>query len=373
MSETVLVTGGAGFIGSFLVDELVRLGHRVIVYDNVEPQVHQRGVPTSLNPEAEFIRADIRDHAALEKVVKRVDVVAHQAALVGVGQSMYQIDRYTDINARGTAVLLDVLVNSTNSVRKVVVAASMSSYGEGQYVCRNCGSAAPPLRPEVQMRGAVWELICHICRAELAPAPTSESKALQPTSVYAITKQIQEQLVLNVCQTFGIPAVALRYFNTYGPRQSLDNPYTGVAAIFISRLKNDRPPLVFEDGQQTRDFVSVHDIVSANIAVMGDARADYRTFNVGTGQRHSVLQVANLLAQLLGKNIQPQVVGQYRKGDIRHCFADIGAIQSTLDWAPQVTLEDGFRELVSWSETVSATDTVDRATQELRSRGLLIN
>jgi dTDP-L-rhamnose 4-epimerase len=374
MSETVLVTGGAGFIGSFLVDELVRLGHHVINYDNIERQVHRNGPSSAhLNPHAEFIAGDIRDRESLEKVVARADVVSHQAALVGVGQSMYQIERYVDINIRGTSILLDILVNSSHHVRKVMVAASMSAYGEGQYECRQHGSLAPQLRSEDQMRSGLWELKCPTCHSLLMPQGTSEDKPLSATSVYAITKQTQEQLVLNVCEAFRIPAVALRYFNAYGPRQSLDNPYTGVAAIFMSRLKNDRPPLVFEDGEQTRDFVSVHDIVAANIAAMFDSRADNQVFNVGTGRRVSILELSRVLAKLLGKDVEPQVVGKYRKGDIRHCFANIDRIQGILDWAPQVQLEDGLLELVTWSESVGATDLVDSATEELRARGLLVD
>ena len=373
MPERVLVTGGGGFIGSFLIDELVKLGHRVIVYDNMERQVHAAGQAENyLNPDAEYVYADIRDRDSLERAVTRSDLITHQAALVGVGQSMYQVERYVDINIRGTSVLLDILVNAKHNVRKVVVAASMSGYGEGRYRCPQCGLIAPPLRPENQLLRAEWELHCATCGSILEPVPTTEDKVLQATSVYAITKQTQEQLVLNVCEAFKIPAVSLRYFNVYGPRQSLDNPYTGAAAIFMSRLKNDRPPLIFEDGEQTRDFVSVHDIVAANIAVIGSPKADYRVFNVGSGTRVSVLELSGLLARLLGKDIGPEVTGKYRKGDVRHCFADISLLQSVLDWAPQIPLATGLRELVDWSESISATDHVEAATQELSNRGLLI-
>ena len=372
MSETVLVTGGAGFIGSFLVDALLEHGDHVIIYDSLEPQVHRTGTPTYLNRDAEFIQGDVRDRAALEAVVQRADVVSHQAAMVGVGQSMYQAERYVDVNTRGTAMLLDILVNSKHHVRKLIVPGSMSAYGEGRYLCSICGPVSPPIRPQPQMEQRHWELSCTTCGSVLAPAPTDEGKLLQANSVYAITKQDQEQLALSIGSAFGIPTVVLRYFNVFGPRQSLDNPYTGVAAIFMSRLKNNRSPLIFEDGQQTRDFVSVHDIVSANLLVADDSRADYQVFNVGAGRRVSILTIAQTLAHLLDKRIQPTITGQFRKGDIRHCTADITRISQILDWAPQVSLDDGLRELIAWSETITAEDRVDAATEELRQRGLLV-
>jgi dTDP-L-rhamnose 4-epimerase len=371
--DTVLVTGGGGFIGSFLVDELIRKGSHVIVYDSLDPQVHGRGRSSAhLNPAAEFINADVRDRASLQKAVARADVVSHQAAVVGVGQSMYEVERYVDVNSRGTAVLLDILVNTRHRVRKVMVAASMSAYGEGRYQCATCGPQAPSIRSEDQLLRGEWELVCETCHLRLEPIPTDEEKVPTATSVYAITKQSQEQLVLNVCRAFDIPAVALRYFNVYGPRQSLDNPYTGVAAIFISRLKNDHSPLIFEDGQQTRDFVSVHDIVSANIAAMHDARANYQPLNVGSGKRSSILQMARLLAAQLGKDVDPKIVGKYRKGDIRHCFADISKIETTIGWTPSVSLNEGLGELITWSRCIEATDNVEAATAELSDRGLVL-
>lgn len=373
MSETVLVTGGAGFIGSFVVDALVARGDHVIVYDAIEPQVHRNGArPAYVNNEAEFIQADVRNRRQLEAAIGRADVISHQAAMVGVGQSMYQIDRYVDVNNRGTAVLFDILVNSKHRVRKVVVPGSMSAYGEGRYHCPVDGQVAPPLRTESQMQRQEWELRCTLCGSPLTPMLTDEEKPFQVNSVYAITKAVQEQLALNVGRAFGIPTVVLRYFNVFGPRQSLDNPYTGVAAIFMSRLKNQRPPLVFEDGMQTRDFVSVHDVAVANLAVIDDARADYGVFNVGAGRQVSILAIAKTLAKLLGRDFEPTITGQFRKGDVRHCSADISHISKTLDWAPQVSLETGLQELIAWSETIPAEDRVDAATEELRKHGLLI-
>jgi dTDP-L-rhamnose 4-epimerase len=372
MADTVLVTGGAGFIGSFLVDALVERGDHVIVYDNLDPQVHGDGSASDINPEAEFIRADIRDRDTLAKAVARADLVSHQAAVVGVGQSMYQVDRYVDVNTRGTATLLDILVNSKHHVRKLIVPGSMSAYGEGRYRCPRCGPVAARIRTEEQLGRGDWELHCPTCGSELIPMPTDETKPFESTSVYAITKQDQELLVLSVCRAFGLPAVSLRYFNVYGPRQSLSNPYTGAVAIFMSRLKNNRPPLIFEDGNQSRDFISVHDIVAANLAVLGDARADYGVFNVGTGRRVTILEVAELLARSLEKDIAPDITGKFRKGDIRHCFSDPSRLQAAIDWRPRVSLESGIRELIEWSDRVAAQDSVDHATEELRARGLLL-
>ena len=372
MAETVLVTGGAGFIGSFLVDALVERGDHVIIYDNLDAQVHGDGSGAAINPDAEFIQADVRDRDTLAKAVARADVISHQAAVVGVGQSMYQVERYVDVNTRGTATLLDILVNSKHHVRKLVVPGSMSAYGEGRYRCPRCGPVAATIRSEAQLSRADWELHCPTCGSELIPVATDEAKPFESTSVYAITKQDQELLVLGVCRAFGLPAVSLRYFNVYGPRQSLSNPYTGAVAIFMSRLKNNHAPLIFEDGNQSRDFISVHDIVAANLAVLQDGRADYGVFNVGTGRRVTILEVAQLLARSLEKEIAPEITGKFRKGDIRHCISDPSRLQTTIGWQPHVALGQGIRELIEWSDQVAARDSVDHATEELRARGLLL-
>ncbi len=370
MKYKILVTGGAGFIGSFIVDELVKEGHDVAILDNLEPQVHQGSVPSYLNKSAKFVKGSVLDYELFKKQVAGSDVVFHEAAMVGVGQSMYQVARYASANIIGTSYLLDILANEKHSVKKVMVAASMSSYGEGAYSCKSCGIVSPLLRSEEQMKGKVWELICE-CGARLSPVPTPESKPLHPNSVYAITKANQEQMVLAVCKSYGIPAVALRYFNVYGPRQSLSNPYTGVAAIFMSRIKNGNPPIIFEDGLQTRDFVSVHDIVQANILAMKAKSADYEALNVGSGTPTSIKNIAETLARLYRKDIRPDVTNKFRKGDVRHCFADISKIRKLLDYSPKVSFEQGMKELIAWSETQRSVDKVEQATQELRDKGLM--
>ncbi len=370
-AKRILVTGGAGFVGSFLVDKLVEQGHRVRIFDALDPQVHPDGPPPYLNRDAEFIRGDMCDYDALKKALRDVEAVFHQAAVVGVGQSQYQIKRYVDSNIGGTANLLDIIVNEKMSIEKIVVAASMSSYGEGKYLCASCGDVKPDLRPESQMAGGDWEAHCPSCGSTLRPKPTDEQTTQTCNSIYGITKKNQEEVVLNIGRTYNLPAVALRYFNIYGPRQSLSNPYTGVAAIFMSRIKNDHPPVVYEDGRQTRDFISVHDIVRANLLAMERSGADYQVLNVGRGEPVSIQQVAETLIQLYESSVQPEITQQFRKGDIRHCYADIGLIRDRLDFFPQIGFEQGMRELVEWAESAEAHDHFDRATRELRRRSLI--
>lgn len=367
----ILVTGGAGFIGSHLVDALVAKGHRVRILDSLVPQVHGTAVPPYMNPQAEFIRGDVCDRTVVDRALDGISAVFHHAAEVGVGQSMYEIQRYVSANDLGTGVLLEALVSKKDQIKKLIVASSMSIYGEGAYTCVNCGTVFPQLRPTSQLLDRRWELECSKCQSTLKPAPTPEEKPLFPTSVYAITKQDQEQFCLVVGRSYGFPVVALRYFNVYGTRQALSNPYTGVCAIFSSRLLNDRRPVIFEDGEQTRDFVHVSDIVRANLLALASSRADYYAINIGTGIATSIKQVSRLLAQGLGKQLEPEVVGKYREGDIRHCVADISRAKALLEYQPRVTLEQGIPELLSWVREQAARDQVAQATAELESRQLV--
>ena len=341
------------------------------IFDNLEPQVHSNGRPAYLNSQAEFIQGDVTNAEQLQAALADIDIVFHEAAMVGVGQSMYQIHRYVNTNTLGTANLLNLLVNEKHHVKKCVVASSMSIYGEGAYRCASCGPVVPPVREEKQLRAGDFEMHCPRCHALLQPNGTTEAKPLEATSIYAITKKDQEEMVLTIGKTYGIPSVALRYFNVYGPRQSLANPYTGVAAIFLSRIKNNHPPLIFEDGQQSRDFVSVHDIVQANLLAMKSTAANYENFNVGTGRSTTVLQVAETLLRLMGKSLKPEVNGKFRKGDIRHCFSDITKIQRALGYSPRMSFEAGMRELITWAATAHAEDRVAQATAELQQKGLL--
>ena len=376
MALQALVSGGAGFIGSHLVDALIARRCAVRVLDSLEPQVHgllrdERRWPAYANPQAEYTRGDVRDGATWQDALRGVDVVFHQAAAVGVGQSMYEIERYIDANVRGTALLLDVLAQGKHNVRKLVVASSMSIYGEGSYVCPEHGEVYPRQRRAEHLARHQWEMTCPQCDAEVQPAPTGEEKPLFPTSIYATSKRTQEEMCLCVGRAYHISTVALRYFNVYGPRQALSNPYTGIAAIFSARLLNGNPPLIFEDGRQSRDFVHVSDIVQANLLAMDSTSIDADYFNIGTGRPLTVVDVATTLSTALDVDIAPAIPGSYREGDIRHCYAGIDKARRLLGYAPRVAFEEGMRELVAWVRAEQAEDRIDAATAELRRRGLV--
>jgi dTDP-L-rhamnose 4-epimerase len=372
MKKSILVTGGAGFIGSFLVDELIAKGHEVTIFDNLEPQVHQGKMPVYVNAKARFIKGDVRDYQFLKEQIVNSEVIINFAARVGVGQSMYQVKDYIDTNELGTANLLHALANEKHDVKKVIVASSMSIYGEGSYKCEKCDREFYDIeRPAEQLKHKKWEMFCPVCGQELLPIPTNENKPLASNSVYAITKKNQEELTLNVGKAYGIPSVALRFFNTYGPRQSLNNPYTGVAAIFMSMIKNNNPPLIFEDGNQSRDFVSVHDIIKGCILSIENSSADYQIFNIGTGKQTTIRQVAEALIDIYGSKITPRFTKEFRKGDIRHCFADISKISSKLDFSPSVDFRQGMEELARWSQDEEAKDRVKDAYNELKDKKLV--
>lgn len=372
LRKKILVTGGAGFVGSHLVDELIKRGNEVKILDNLDEQVHPGGKrPDYLHSDAEFIHGDVRDYELFKKALQDTEIIYHQAAVVGVGQSQYQIKRYIDTNVGGTANLLDIIVNHKHHVEKIIIAASMSSYGEGSYHCPNCGSICPETRGVDQLQKKRWEIICHQCNATAEPLSTPEEKLQKCTSIYAQSKKGQEEMALTIGQAFGIPMVILRYFNIFGPRQSLSNPYTGVVAIFSSRLKNDNAPVIYEDGMQMRDFVSVRDIVQANLLSMEKKEANNKVFNVGTGKSITIKKVAETVSRLLKKNIRPKLTNFFRKGDIRHCYADITRIQKALGYMPTISFEEGMQELVEWSKSVQAEDKFDMANQELIQRGLL--
>lgn len=369
----ILITGGAGFVGSHTADALLKKGHEVRVFDNLAPQVHgeDAAVPAYLSKEVEFVKGDVRDRETFKKAVQGVDAVYHLAAAVGVAQSMYEVYEYVSANSLGGAVLLDILIKEKHKVQKVIVASSMSIYGEGQYSCTNCGVIFPKLRSNAQLEQRDWEMRCPHCHQSVSPMPTNEEKPLFPTSIYAITKRDHEETFLVAGRAYKLPTVALRYFNIYGSRQALSNPYTGVAAIFCSRFLNNKPPIVFEDGEQSRDFTHVSDIVQANLLVLENEAADYEAFNVGTGSPMTIRQVGNLLRDHLAPQLELEIVGKFRAGDIRHCYADISKIQQRLGYQPRVTFKDGLSKLIEWVKTQQAEDHVDKAKEQLNERKLI--
>jgi dTDP-L-rhamnose 4-epimerase len=368
----VLITGGAGFIGSHLADRLLSEGHSVRILDVLDPQVHPDGTPPDyLASEAELQIGDVRDRDAVSRALDSIDAVVHFAAAVGVGQSMYEIERYTSVNALGCAVLLEEVLDRRDAIQRLLVASSMSIYGEGQYANPATGEhgLAPGLRSESQLAKRDWEVRASDGSA-LAPEPTTETKPLKPTSVYAVGKRDHEELVLAVGAAYGIPALALRFFNVYGERQALSNPYTGVVAIFASRLLNRKRPLVFEDGGQTRDFIDVRDVARACALALDASAPTSEAINVGTGRATSVLEIAETLAGGLDLEIEPEVVGQYRAGDIRHCYADPRKATALLGFTARIGFEDGTQDLLRWLEGQEADDLVDAAHEALTARGL---
>lgn len=372
MSRRILITGGAGFVGSHLADGLLAAGHSVRVLDDLTPQVHPEGQrPAYLSKDVELVVGDVRDPNRLREVLAGVDVIYHFAATVGVGQSMYEIARYMSVNTQGTAELLQAMLDAKLTPEKLIVASSMSIYGEGRYRCSECNlPAAPPVRSVSQLRAGAWELACPACGGLLQPVPTDETKPSEIGSVYALSKRDQEQLCLIYGQNYDLPVTALRFFNIYGTRQALSNPYTGVAAVFASRMLNGNAPMIFEDGNQMRDFVSIHDIVRANMLAMDRPESNGEVINVGCGEPITIRQVAELLARALGKEVQPVIANKYRAGDIRHCYADISKARKLLGYEPQVTHEQGFGELAQWLAEQDAEDKADTMLQELTTYGL---
>ncbi|MDB6029366.1 MAG: UDP-galactose 4-epimerase [Verrucomicrobiales bacterium] len=369
MSKRILITGGAGFIGSHVADELLESGYTVRVFDSLAPQVHgpERNRPTYLNSEVELLLGDVRDERALSKALEGVDAVYHFAAMVGVGQSMYEIAQYTSVNNSGTAVLLQQLIKKP--VERLVVASSMSVYGEGLYQTDEGEIVDGSERGLEQLRKHAWELTSREGK-DLQPIATPETKTPSLASVYALSKYDQERMSLLIGRAYKMPTVALRFFNVYGPHQALSNPYTGVLAIFASQLLNNNAPSIFEDGLQRRDFVSVHDVAHACTLALEVPEAADEVFNIGSGENFTVREVARRMGAAVNKQIEPEITGKYRVGDIRHCFSDITKARKILGYEPIVSFDEGLEELVNWLEGEVAVDKVTQAKAELAARGL---
>lgn len=369
MTETVLITGGAGFIGRFVADELLDRGHRVRVLDSLIAQVHgDCDRPDALADEVELVRADVRDGDAVERALRGIDSVIHLAAEVGVGQSMYAVERYTSVNDVGTAVLFEKLID--NPVRRVVTASSMSIYGEGLYRDADGNLVETAERGATATGRGGWNPVDGQGRP-LVPVATPEWKRPNLASIYALNKFVQERTTHILSQPYGIEGVCLRLFNVYGPGQALSNPYTGVLAIFASRLLNGQPPLIFEDGEQRRDFVYVGDVARAFADALETPGIAGETLNIGSGHDRSVTEVARELARAMGTDIAPGIVGKARIGDIRHCFCDTSRAADRLGFAARQDFGTGLAELAEWVAAQTAVDRVEEARAELEARGLV--
>jgi len=372
MPQHILITGGAGFIGAHVGRLLLQSGYHVRALDSLVTQVHGPNArrPEYLDSGIELIIGDIRDPQVVSQALQQIDAVVHLVALVGVGQSMYQIDDYTSVNNVGTATLLQAL--SSKPVETIVVASSMSIYGEGLYKDADGATRIAPDRTMDQLRAGNWD-ICDERGRPLIPIPTPETKPPALASVYALSKYDQEQMTLMIARAYGMRAVALRFFNTYVPYQALSNPYTGVLSNFAARVLNGRPPLIYEDGLQKRDVVSVYDVARACQCALETKEADGQAFNISSGEAVTIKEVALQVIRSLGcGTMEPELTGRYRAGDIRHCFADISRARDILGWSPQISLERGIEDLASWLEGQSAPDRIMEARTELASRGLML-
>lgn len=347
----ILITGGAGFIGSALSLKLIENKHNVTVLDNLSTQIHgenpeESGLFQKIKGKVDFIKGDVRNSEDWVKAIQNQDAVVHLAAETGTGQSMYEIERYVDVNSKGTAIFLDYLANNTNEVKKVIIASSRSIYGEGKYVDSRGNFYYPESRSSMQMSNKQFEP--EIEGEILKAVPTDETSTIHPISIYGITKQVQEQLVLNVCQSIGKAAVSLRFQNVYGPGQSLTNPYTGILSVFSNLILNKKPINIFEDGLESRDFVYIDDVVNSISLSLFSDNANNKSYNVGTGKATTVLEVAKILQQCYSIEVPTTISGNYRLGDIRHNFADISKIKSDLGWIPETNIKQGLKNFSNW-------------------------
>lgn len=375
--ENILISGGAGFIGSKLALKLIKLGHKVTVLDNLSPQVHSSEKENSqlfrsIKEKVNFIFGDVRNRNDWKKAIADSSIIVHLAAETGTGQSMYQIEKYIQVNCVGTALMLDVLTNDNHNVKKVVVASSRAIYGEGKYFSETLGEVYPNQRSEQQMSKGVFDPICIQSNKTLKLLSTDENSKIHPSSIYGISKSNQEQMVLVTCKSLGISAIALRYQNVYGPGQSLSNPYTGILSIFSTRILNNNHINIFEDGKESRDFIFIDDVVDATILAIEDDKLQSCSLNVGSGVSTTIKKVADSLIKLFKSKVDVKIIGNYRQGDIRHNKADINKIKKILGFSPKVSFESGLKQYVEWvkKQEINA-DYYEHSINEMKDKGLI--
>jgi len=371
--KNILITGGAGFIGTNLALQLIDKGYSVTVLDNLSPQIHTKEstLLASIKDKVNFIQGDVRNISDWETALKNQDAIIHLAAETGTGQSMYEISKYVDVNIQGTAHLLDYLTNEQHAIKKVIIASSRAIYGEGKYTCTKHGDVYPLARVDEDLLQKDFNVKCPICHDTVTLELTDEESKIHPTSIYGITKQNQEQMIMVTCKALNIPAVAFRYQNVYGPGQSLSNPYTGILSIFSTRIKNGNNLSIFEDGKESRDFVYIDDVVDATILGLEKEEANGEVFNVGSGVGTTVTTVAELLKENYGADIDIQITGNYRLGDIRHNIADLVKIKEKLGFKSKVTFAEGLQKFTNWVNTQNVeTDNYETSILELKEKGL---
>jgi len=374
--KNILITGGAGFIGSNLTKKLVSKGYNVTILDNLSKQIHGENQDSelynSIKDISTFILGDVCNKSDWNKALNEQDAVIHLAAETGTGQSMYEITKYNDVNILGTSHLLNILANESHSIQKMVIASSRSIYGEGKYLCEKDGIVYPNERNDADMSKGLFEPICNNCKEELSLISTDENSKIHPSSIYGITKQQQEQMILLMGKSLGIPAVALRYQNVYGPGQSLSNPYTGILSIFSTRMLNGNDIDIYEDGEESRDFVFINDVVDATVLALEKKEANHQIFNVGSGVATTVNQVANSLKECYNSNVNISISGKYRLGDIRHNYADLSKIKEALGFSPKFDFNSGISEFVKWVKTQEIKeDKYESSIEELKEKGLI--
>jgi len=375
--ENILISGGAGFIGSNLALKLVSLGYNVRVLDNLSPQIHTNSKENSklyqsIKGKVTFINGDVRNRKDWQKAIANSTVIVHLAAETGTGQSMYQIEKYVQVNCGGTAIMLDILANEKHTIKKVVVASSRAIYGEGKYHCESHGEMYPSEREDTQMSNGQFEPLCSICKQPLSMLATDEDSKIHPSSIYGVTKSDQEQMILLTCKSLGISAITLRYQNVFGPGQSLSNPYTGILSIFSTRILNNNTINIFEDGKESRDFVFIDDVVNATVLAIQDNKLKSCSLNVGSGVSTTVQMVADSLKKLYKSDVDIKISGNYRLGDIRHNKADISKIKKLLVFSPKVSFEDGLKQFVDWVKKQEVnSDKYEKSISEMKDKGLM--